>query len=106
MTLLYVDIDGPLPPRVLDRVVWCLRLWGWTPEAVRFDRTRRGWHVVVGVQEVLEPSVIVAAQSVLGSDYKREAFNLMRVQTLAHVSPFWRGRWNVLYSHHAKHPER
>lgn len=105
MTLLYLDFDGPIPAGFLDRVTWCAQIWGWPLEAVRYDRTRRGWHVVVGVRKRLTPALIVAAQAVLGSDYKREAFNLMRVQGLAHVPPFWRGRWNVLYSHHAK-PER
>ena len=49
--------------------------------------------------------IVVAAQAVLGSDYKREAYNVMRVQNLDAQSPYWRARWNVLYSMHAK-PER
>lgn len=102
MTLLYLDFDGPLPRDIMSRIAWGLRLWQWTPEAVRIDRTRHGWHVVVGVQEEVPPPLVVAAQAVLGSDYKREAFNLMRVQHLDALPSFWRERWNVLYSHHAK----
>lgn len=102
MTLLYLDFDGAFPARFMDRVTWCARVWRWSLVAVRIDKTRNGWHVVVGVAESVEPALVVAAQSILGSDYKREAFNLMRVQSLPHVSPFWRERWNVLYSHHAK----
>ena len=102
MTLLYLDFDGRIPANLIDRIVWATKLWQWSVEAVRFDRTKNGWHVVVGIHEDVEPAMIVAAQAILGSDYKREAFNLMRVQSLDSVSPFWRERWNVLYSDHAK----
>ena len=106
MTLLYLDFDGRIPDGLIDRIVWTAKLWQWSIEAVRFDRTRRGWHVVVGIHEEVEPAMIVAAQAILGSDYKREAFNLMRVQSLDSVSPFWRARWNVLYEMHAKPSRR
>lgn len=102
MTLLYLDFDGAIPNDIVSRITWCARLWQWRVEAIRIDRTRNGFHVVVGVRQKIEPALIVAAQAVLGSDYKREAYNLMRVQSLPRVSPFWRERWNVLYSHHAK----
>jgi len=105
MTLLYLDFDGKLPNGLVDRIVWMCKLWQWPIVAVRFDRTRRGWHVVVGIRKRVVPALIVAAQAVLGSDYKREAYNIMRVQSLATLSPYWRARWNVLYSMHAK-PER
>jgi len=101
-TLLYLDFDGALPRDIMARIAWCVRVWEWTVEAVRLDRTRRGWHVIVGVHQQVDPARMVAAQAILGSDYKREAFNLMRVTNLAHVPPFWRERWNVLYSHHVK----
>lgn len=106
MTLLYLDFDGRLPRGLIDRIVWAVKLWQWTLVAIRYDRTQRGWHVVVGIQEKVRPALIVAAQAILGSDYKREAFNLMRVQSLAHVPRFWRERWNVLYSHHARPTRR
>lgn len=102
-TLLYLDFDGVLPSDIVARVTWCCRLWQWPIEAVRIDKTRHGWHVVVGLRVKVRAPLIVAAQAILGSDYKRESYNLMRVQNLAHVPPFWRERWNVLYSHHAKH---
>ena len=100
--MLYLDFDGPVPKGLIDRIVWTTKLWRWKLEAVRFDRTRNGWHVIVGVRKRLDPPVVVAAQAILGSDYKRETFNLMRVQGLANIPPYWRERWNVLYSHHAK----
>ena len=77
----------------------CLRLWAWPVECVRYDRTRHGWHVLVGVEAELSPLMIVAAQAILGSDLKREAFNLMRVQRPRRG--FFRERWNVLYKSHS-----
>lgn len=100
MTLLYLDIDGPLPAGWMDRIVWACRVWGWPIEAIRIDRTRHGYHVVVGVRRRLAAARIVAAQAILGSDPKREAYNLMRVARLGQVPRFWRTRWNVLYVKH------
>lgn len=102
MTLLYLDFDGPLPKGLLNWITTCAKLWGWPLEAVRYDKTRRGWHVVVGIKKRLHPAFIVAAQAILGSDPKREAFTLMRVQELGWMTPFWRRRWNVLYAKHRK----
>ena len=102
MTLLYLDFDDSLPERLEDRIAHLCRLCRWPLVAVRLDRTRRGWHVVVGVRRILHPAAIVAAQAILGSDPMRETFNLVRVQKLNAVSAYWRARWNVLFSSHAK----
>ena len=104
MTLLYLDYDGELPPDLTWRIVRNCSLWGWPIVGVRIDRTRNGWHVIVGVRRRIEPALIVAAQAILGSHDKREAYNLMRVQSLDRVPRFWRARWNVLYSSHRKPP--
>lgn len=101
MTLLKLDFDGPLPRHLESWVTTCAKLWGWRLVALRIDRTRHGYHVVVGVEGARVPAaVVVAAQAILGSDVKREAFNLMRVGKLAALPPFWRSRWNVLYATH------
>ena len=102
MTLLYLDLDGEVPAGFLFRLCHCLRLWAWPVEAIRYDRTAHGWHVVVGVNRRLSPPMIVAAQAILGSDRKREAFNLMRVQQLRQMPAFWRSRFNVLYAKHSR----
>lgn len=101
MTLLYLDFDGPVPATLVPWITQCCKLWQWPVEAVRYDRTRRGWHVVVGVRKRIAPPLVVAAQAIFGSDAKREAFNLMRVTQLHRQPKFWRDRFNVLYeSHH------
>jgi len=107
---LCLDLDARrFPPGWLDRLAWCARLWRWRPEAVRCDRTARGFHVVVTAiaPERTTDLHVVAAQAILGSDPRREAFNLARVHHIAlgNVPPFWRARWNVLYARHSR-PKR
>ena len=68
-----------------------LRLFGLLPKWVRYDRTNRGWHIIIRVNRDLVPLEVVALQTVLGSDRKREAFNLARV--MAGGGP----KWNILF---------
>ncbi len=100
MTLLYCDFDGPIPAGLIPKITECCRIWGWPLEAIRYDRTRRGWHVVIGVRKRITPSLMVAAQAIFGSDWRREMFNAMRVQQLDTLPEHWRTRWNVLYVQH------
>lgn len=102
MTLLYLDFDGPIPAKLIPRITQVCRLCQWPIEAIRYDKTRRGWHVVVGVRRTIDPARIVAAQAILGSDPNREAFNLMRVGQLKSQPKFWRERFNVLYESHSR----
>lgn len=104
MTLLYLDFDGPLPPKLLPWITQCCKLWRWPLEAVRYDRTKRGWHVIIGVRRRVPFAHVVAAQAIFGSDPKRESFNLMRSQAVraGRVSSFWARRANVLYGQHSR----
>ncbi len=83
-------------------VTECCKRWGWPLRAIRFDRTRRGWHVIVAVHKTVPPPLIVAAQAIWGSDPRREMFNVMRVQNLRAVPKFWQDRFNVLYESHSR----
>ena len=67
-------------------------------------RTRRGWHVELyqsgrGRALRLSSAQTVALQAILGSDYRREAFNLFRAMRLSRAPGFWRKlpHWNVLH---------
>lgn len=102
MTLLKLDFDGAIPKGIVDRITHMCRHWGWPIEAVRFDRTRRGWHVTIGIRRRISAVSIVAAQAILGSDPYREMYNLQRVRRLRAVSVEWRKSWNVLYSSHTR----
>lgn len=102
MTHLLCDFDGPLPDGLLAWITQCCRLWEWPLIAIRYDRTRRGWHVIVTVNRRLTAARTVAAQAIFGSDPRREMFNMMRVQQLHRLPPRWRCRWNVLYAQHSR----
>lgn len=71
------------------------RLIGIVPRYIRFDRTVHGWHVVIRWSRSLAPAEKVALQSVLGSDARREALNLMRVLN----GHGYDARWNILYAY-------
>ncbi len=102
MTELRCDFDGPFP----DDFDWRLRALArhqeWTVHHTMIRRTRHGWHVIVTLDNEVAPLIVVAAQAILGSDWKRENFNLFRAQRLPDVPSVWREsrRWNALYSSH------
>lgn len=94
-----LDFDFRRVPRV--RPIWSVfRVVGLRPAWIRTDRTRRGWHVVIGLRENLQPAETVALQAILGSDDRREGLNLMRVIAIRKNPPpaFWKNRWNLLFS--------
>lgn len=91
------DYDMPAPPKVaLQSLAHTLGLTvGW----VRWDRTRRGWHLIVRFHQALTLAETIAAQAILGSDRARERLNLARAISLRlHPSKYWERRANILYS--------
>lgn len=105
MTFIKLDLDGELPGDLDYRIAWTLRAMSLRSDYVRCDRTRRGWHVTIAVPRRLSAHTVVCLQAILGSDPKRETFNLVRVRNLRNVPPFWRGRWNVFYTRHNREGE-
>jgi hypothetical protein len=108
---IYLDVDfKKLKFRVRGpslRPLWTvLRLVGLRPssDVICYERTRRGWHVIIELPEKLKPAETVALQLALGSDPRREALNLMRVLGMRRngVTRFWSSRWNILYSRKLK----
>lgn len=99
MSHLKVDVDNRRPLPMKELVARFTRanvrmLW--------LSQTRspsgRGWHIRIGlVRRPRSNYETVALQLLAGSDPRRESYNINRVRTLRHVSPFWRTRWNVLY---------
>ena len=87
-----VDLDTPDVPRLLH-AWWVARVLGIRPLYIRIDRTRRGWHVVTVWNTRFKPLEIVALQAILGSDPRREAFNLIRVRS----GKGGNRRWNLLF---------
>lgn len=97
MTAVLVDIDGRLPRTWWGDTWRTLNRLELVPVAVRCDRTRRGWHILIWIRGSLDLGLVVALQLLLGSDRDRESFNWYRAMRLRRAPKFWRGRANVLY---------
>jgi len=67
---------------------------GIVPLFIRDDRTARGWHRTVRWNRTFQPGEIIALQLAMGSDRRRELFNLLRV-----LSGEDSKRWNLLFDH-------
>lgn len=101
-----VRIKLDFDTRQRRRKEWRNRLWllaqlfpGYRFKRERWTTSKHGWHCeipVTGKKRALSPVAVVAMQLILGSDVKREAYNLARAMRSG-VSPFWRERGNVLY---------
>lgn len=86
----------------MDRIRFIVRLHRLHVEAIGYRQTARGWHVRVRVRGRVGFPRCVALQAILGSDWKREAFNSRRALAWRTVPKFWRERANVLYVRHSR----
>lgn len=89
------DYDTPTAPGFLE-FTKVFHTLGITPISVRYDRTKRGWHVVIVLPRDLHKCATVALQAILGSDPRRETLNLMRALS-TNMDRFASQRWNVLF---------
>jgi hypothetical protein len=87
----------------VDKIMELFRYCGGRPAVIQIKRSNsQGWHVRISTRATWARSAVavVAAQSILGSDSKREMFNLMRALRLPSRARFWRERghrWNPTY---------
>ena len=104
MTELRCDFDGPFPTDFEFRLTTLCRHQQWTVKQWMTRKTRHGWHAIVTIRETISPIITVAAQAILGSDWKRENYNLTRAEHLDEVPALWREarRWNALYTSHER----
>lgn len=86
----------------MRRLTFVARVHRLAVRFIRYVRTRRGWHVVIGVAGRVSMVRVILLQALLGSDWKRESFNSRRALAWRHVPAFWRVRANVLYTRHAR----
>lgn len=90
------DYDVPKAPPLT--MLWAVaRIVNLKPECIRYDRTARGWHVVIDWDRELSPAETVALQAVLGSDIRREALNLSRILSPGAKTKRGAERWNLLF---------
>jgi len=98
--LLKVDYDAArLPDALEDRIGHVAACMGARVKWYALNRSSGGvgWHLRVCVTGRHGPARVVLAQSLLGSDWRREAFNLARARGLRGAGELARTRWNVLY---------
>lgn len=98
---LFIDIDNKEDGRLNIRDVHShLRIIGITPETVCYNRTRRGWHLVIVLEGVkLTELERISLQSIFGDDSMRSALNFMRYWhgKGKKIDRFWKSRSNILY---------
>lgn len=101
MTLLKLDYDGAFPRDWMERIGFVARENRLRVSWARIDRTRHGWHLTAElVGRRISPLRLVLLQALCGSDYRRETFNGVRAGQLRGVDPFWRERFNQLFTEH------
>jgi hypothetical protein len=93
----YCDYDTKEAPG-LGRFWSFTKITGLKPRVIRYDRTRRGWHVLIAWSKALTPTEQVAIQAALGSDYRRETYNLARIFGGRSKNP----RFNLLFERKLK----
>lgn len=93
--LVLMDFDNQEPVTIPEIREVMVRL-GLKILAIEYQKTRRGWHVVLLLEQKLKPAETVALQAILGSDRQREAFNLARVLGGKADESF---RWNLLFDY-------
>jgi hypothetical protein len=100
---LKLDFDQKHPQKKLSipRVKFISKLLRLPIEDVEAYRTANGIHVKIKLKEKIHPITAVLIQSLMGSDYSREAYNAIRVYNLTlHPEKYdsvAHDCWNVLY---------
>jgi hypothetical protein len=94
------DVLEPEYLKLIERIKTIFNIIGFLKlESVRVMQTKKGFHTYLTVSPKgklqIMPMDMVALQAILGSDYKREAFNFNRVKSGVNL----RGNaWNVLFN--------
>jgi hypothetical protein len=91
------DYDDGREPPTIEAIREIAAILGATVEALAYSTSHSGGaHLAITWGNRWQPLEIVALQAILGSDPKREAFNLLRVRSGTDLTDNW--GWNVLYS--------
>jgi len=86
-----LDLDGKEAFSEFLNRLWLLRGFGLAPVKVEVHHTKNGFHVRMHCDNEIDDKTAVFMQLALGSDYRREVFNWLRIE---------RGckDWNILFS--------
>lgn len=79
-----IDIDGNFGKRkkneLAKKLVLLSKYFKFEIENVIVKPTKRGWHVKIEIDKEFDDSDIVFFQLFLGSDWRRELFNWLRIK--------------------------
>lgn len=99
---LFIDTDSLDSARLtILRINSTFRAMG-LPEgytAIRFNRSKRGWHTVILLKKGISAVERVTMESILGDDSMRAAMNLARARNVHRMPKFWKQRWNIFYDY-------
>ncbi|RLG54494.1 MAG: hypothetical protein DRO00_01170 [Thermoproteota archaeon] len=90
MKTLKLDLDGKNGLDVFLERAWIMKYMGLKVVAVRCSHTTNGYHLELDLDNEIDDIKAVFMQLALGSDYRREVCNLLRIE---------RGckDWNILF---------
>lgn len=94
---LLLDFDRPDKPN-LPRIWNVCRRHALKPRALSCNATAHGWHVIVLLGRRVAPWQALALQAIMGSDWRRESLNLLRLWDGPEPKRQYRWRWNILYT--------
>lgn len=104
-TCLKLDIDNALNKHEMKRIATVLEMYsehtGNKISDIEVFSTRNGFHVYIYLQKLISNASIVALQAILGSDYRRETFNLLRI-TKNPNNQYWNVLFNKKYRYSPK----
>lgn len=96
MALIKLDFDKKELPMV--RINYVFKLLRLRLRDVKIYKTRKGWHVKIEIKErIKSPITLTLIQALMGSDYRRETFNMIRAYNLDKKKGAIKEAWNVLY---------
>lgn len=67
--------------------------------AIRFNRSKRGWHTAILLALPVSPVDRVALEAILGDDPMRAAMNYARAKNAYRMPKYWKQRWNIFYDY-------
>lgn len=90
MKTLKLDLDGKYSLSNFLRRIWIIKYLGLRVNKVKVHDTVNGFHVRLVCDNQVDPLKTVLLQALLGSDYRRELCNLLKIE---------RGskHWNILF---------
>jgi hypothetical protein len=101
MSELKLDFEQKNPQKRLSisRLQFISQILRLTILKVKAYRTTNGIHVRLETKEKMHPITVVMVQTLMGSDYAREAYNAIRVYNLekGNYSREAKELWNVLF---------